>query len=153
MEKYNSEQDTKNHIKRVQELLEESILILKERGKVHDLSKLSDPEKSLFDEMTPKLAGSTYGSQEYKDMLQQLKPALDHHYKMNSHHPEHYSNGINGMNIFDVIEMLIDWKAASERHQNGNIVTSIQHNQNRFQMSEQLTTIFLNTVNFLGWTK
>jgi len=40
--------------------------------------------------MTPKLAGSTYGSEEYKAFLGQMKPALDHHYAVNDHHPEHF---------------------------------------------------------------
>ena len=50
------------------------------------------------------------------------------------------------MNLFDLIEMLVDWKAASERHNNGNIRKSIEINGNRFNMSPQLIRIFENTV-------
>ena len=31
----------------------------------------------------------TYGSDEYKACLTEMKPALDHHYAANRHHPEH----------------------------------------------------------------
>jgi hypothetical protein len=106
---------------------------------------MKTPEKELFDEFTPKLAGSTYGSDEYKEMLKGLKPALDHHYLYNSHHPEHYDNGIDGMNLLDLVEMFYDWKAASERHKNGDILKSIEINKIRFNMSDQLVSILNNT--------
>ena len=49
------------------------------------------------------------------------------------------------MNLIDIVEMLVDWKAASERHDNGNIVKSIIHNVERFHLTEQLGSILLNT--------
>ena len=148
---YNSKADTLLHIKRVSQLLSAASIELLSRGMVHDESKLGENEKPLFDEMTPKLKGLTYGSDEYKDALLRLKPALDNHYKENRHHPEHYENGVNGMNLFDIIEMFFDWKAASERHADGNIFKSIEHNKNRFEMSPQLAQIFKNTCEFLKW--
>lgn len=86
---YNSEADTLKHISRVNQLLGEAATELIRRGSVHDASKLSGDEKAGFDEMTPKLAGATYGSEEYKNFLVDLKVSLDHHYANNSHHPEH----------------------------------------------------------------
>lgn len=50
------------------------------------------------------------------------------------------------MDLFDVIEMFVDWWAASERHEDGDIMKSIDINKERFQMSEQLCNIFKNTV-------
>ena len=108
---------------------------------------------SYFDKLTPLLAGSEFGSSEYRDFLKQLKPALDHHYAKNSHHPEHYWDGINGMDLFDIIEMFADWKAASERHENGDIYKSIEINKRRFEMSAQLKQIFINTASNLGFKK
>lgn len=121
------------------------------RSEVHDASKLSSPEKELFDEYTPKLAGCTYGSDEYKEYLQGLKVALDHHYANNSHHPEHYENGVEGFDLFDLIEMFFDWKAASERHNDGNIFKSIEINKKRFNISYQLSSILKNTAERLGY--
>lgn len=123
------------------------------RANVHDSSKLKSPEKELFDEYTPKLKNCTYGSDEYKDFLKGLKVALDHHYKLNSHHPEHYENGVNGFDLFDLIEMFFDWKAASERHSDGSIYKSIEINKGRFGLSEQLCSIMINTSTRLGYDK
>ena len=118
---------------------------------MHDNSKLSSPEKELFNEFTPKLAGCTYGSDEYKQFMVGLKVALDHHYAHNSHHPEHYENGIHGFDLFDLVEMFFDWTAATERHDNGNIYKSIEINKGRFKMDEQLCNIFENTAVRLGY--
>ena len=82
-------------------------------------------------------------------MLAAMKPALDHHYAANSHHPEHYEKGILGMSLLDLIEMLCDWKAATHRHKDGDIRRSIEINQQRFGYSDSLKQIFLNTVSVL----
>lgn len=162
----------------------------------HDRSKLESPERETFDEFTPKLTATTYGSEEYRSFLAAMKPALDHHYAHNSHHPEHYrwhcgicggsfsdeqapayrwsesethrwcprccpaggsviweaelmdkpDRGIRGMSLFDLIEMLCDWKAATLRHNDGNIRRSIELNQKRFGYSDELKQILLNTL-------
>lgn len=153
MENYDSTKDTLLHIKRVAQLLTEASAELIRRANVHDNSKLNSPEKEFFDEYTPKLAGSTYGSDEYKEFLKELKVGLYHHYANNSHHPEHYPNGINGFDLFDLIEMFFDWKAATERHNDGNIFKSIQINKERFKYSDQIAEIFTNTAERLNYEK
>ena len=150
---YDSTVDTLRHIKRVNQLLTEGSVELIKRANVHDDSKLLSPEKEVFDEFTPLLKNSTYGSDEYKEFMIKMKVALDHHYANNSHHPEHYTPGINGMILFDIIELFYDWKAAGERHDNGNIYVSIQHNKKRFEMSDQLVDIFNNTAKYLGYKR
>lgn len=149
--KYDSTADTLLHIKRVSQLLNEAAIILIQRGNVHDSSKLQEPEKSEFDRLTPLLKTLTYGSDEYKASLAELKVALKHHYENNSHHPEHQEDGINGFDLFDLVEMFFDWKAAGERNKDGNIYKSIEYNKDRFEMSEQLCSIFKNTAKNLGW--
>jgi hypothetical protein len=149
--KYDSRSDTLKHINRVSQLLNDAIGEIDQRRLNHDTSKLHSPERELFDEFTPKLAGCTYGSDEYKDFLKGLKIALDHHYENNSHHPEHYTNGINGFDLFDLIEMFFDWKAASERHNDGNIYKSIEINKTRFNISDQIIDIFKNTATNLKY--
>lgn len=150
---YDSTTDTLLHIKRVSQLLTEAAMELLRRANVHDESKLHSPEKEMFDEATNRLKGSTYGSEEYKGFLKQLKPALDHHYSNNSHHPEHYANGVNGFDLFDLLEMFFDWKAATERHDNGNIYKSIEINKDRFKLSAQVVDIFTNTADRLNYKK
>lgn len=142
---YDSKTDTLLHIKRVAQLLTEASAELIRRANVHDNSKLNSPEKEFFDEYTPKLAGSTYGSDEYKEFLKQLKVGLDHHYANNSHHPEHYANGVNGFDLFDLMEMAMDWCAAVERHNDGDIFKSLEINTKRFELSNQIVCVLHNT--------
>ena len=81
-----------------------------------------------------------------------MKPALDHHYKVNPHHPEYYSNGIKGMNLLDLIEMFFDWMATTKRHADGDIRKSIEINKKRFGYDDLLAQIFNNTVDYIdGW--
>lgn len=142
--------DTWWHIHRVRDLLTNCITNLLGRALIHDQSKLKTPEVELFTEFTDRLAKSTYGSPEYDGFRKSMKPALDHHYGNNRHHPEHHKNGIDDMNLLDLLEMFCDWKAASERHDNGNILRSIEINGDRFKMSPQLIKIFENTAKVLG---
>ena len=145
------------------------------RAQDHDKSKLESPEREIFDEYTPKLRDTTYGSDEYKGYLKEMEPALDHHYANNRHHPEHFTyhecNGcfkrfiempnvcnvcgysqfqkridVSQMNLVDIIEMFCDWKAATLRHADGDIRKSIEINQKRFGFSNELASILLNTV-------
>lgn len=140
---------TMRHIERVRNLLNRMIAELLRRGEAHDQSKLQPPEVEVFTEFTPKLATSTFGSPEYEGFKKAMAPALAHHYANNSHHPEHYKNGIDDMNLLDVLEMLVDWKAASERHNDGNIRKSIEKNADLFRISPQLARIMENTVPLL----
>jgi len=147
--------ETLKHIQTVQGLLLKIIRELTLRCELHDLSKLEEPELSTFVEYTPKLKHSTYGSDEYKRFLSEMKPALDHHYAMNRHHPEHFqeeadatfrATPINCMTLLDILEMLCDWKAATLRHNDGDIEKSIDINKKRFNISDQLTAILKNTI-------
>jgi hypothetical protein len=150
---YDSTPDTLAHIHRVSELLNEFANDLRHRAAIHDDSKLQEPEKSVFDAVTPKLKALTYGSDEYKASLTEMGVALQHHYAHNSHHPEHYPNGIADMTLMDIVEMLLDWKAATERHANGEIIRSIEQNEDRFGLDYKLECIFKNTAYALGWAE
>jgi hypothetical protein len=180
-EKYDSTDDTLKHILQVRQLLYIMQNKLEERGFKHDQSKLKQPEKEIFDEMTPKLKALTYGSPEYKASLSELGVALKHHYENNSHHPEHHKSyecnicfhsvvktlpnvcpkcgnpqftegfDVAGMTLLDLVEMFCDWKAATERHADGDFGKSITINSKRFKLSDQLSSIIHNTKLELGW--
>lgn len=60
------------------------------RGETHDRSKFDRAEVDAFTQYTPKLKTTTYGSEEYRSYLREMKPALDHHYAHNRHHPEFF---------------------------------------------------------------
>lgn len=141
-------QDTQAHIEQVRKFMFSFAMDLFRRALIHDESKMKSPELEIFTEYTPKLKGSTYGSEEYKTFLEGMGTALKHHYANNSHHPEHFENGIKGMNLADVVEMLCDWKAATMRHDNGDLEKSIEYNKGRFNYSDDLESIFKNTISF-----
>lgn len=143
--------ETLKHIRRVQQLLGAFASDLIARAADHDASKLDSPEAEVFEEYTAKLRGTTYGSDEYKGFLAAMKPALDHHYAHNSHHPEHFPDGILGMTLLDLVEMLADWKAATERHADGDLAKSIELNQKRFGYSDELKRVLRNTAVATGW--
>lgn len=173
--------DTQEHIYEVRRRIKSIIHELSSRAQYHDQSKLESPEIEIFTEYTPKLKTSTYGSDEYKGFLKGMGVALKHHYEHNSHHPEHYKkyvcNGcfkefkvvqpnwcdvcgysmfqeepdISQMDLLDIVEMFCDWKAATIRHNDGDILKSIEFNKKRFKYSEELEQIFINTAERLDW--
>lgn len=147
---YDSRVDTRKHINEVRKLLQKVIANLRLRAFNHDASKLNEPEKSTFDLYTPKLRNTTYGSEEYKCYLEAMKPALDHHYSHNQHHPEFWANGIRDMSLLDIIEMLCDWKAATLRHADGSLAKSIEINQKRFGYSDEMKNHLILTATELG---
>lgn len=146
---YDSRPDTYEHIGQVRGLMLGAAKNVLDRAHVHDQSKLEDPERAMFDEFTPKLRDTTYGSDEYKGYLEQMGVALRHHYDANSHHPEHYEDGVLDMSLFDVIEMLCDWIAATRRHADGDILRSIDQNQERFGYGDDFKRLLLNTLPLL----
>jgi predicted glycoside hydrolase/deacetylase ChbG (UPF0249 family) len=149
---YDSTKDTEKHIETVRDFLGIAIGLLVGRSLSHDNSKLQEPEKSMYDEFKPKIKAVEqefgYGSPQYEEIVKQMGKALRHHFDTNSHHPEHYPNGINGMSLLDLIEALADWKAASTQY---GTALNLEANRKRFGMSDQLFEIFKNTVKELGW--
>ena len=145
--KYSSVPETIKHILQVGEFINKIAMLLISRIYEHDKSKLEEPELRYFDAHSQRLAGLTYGSDEYKQSLKELEPALKHHYAVNRHHPEHFENGIRGMTLIDIVEMFCDWYASTKRHEDGNIMRSIEMCQKRFDYSDDLKAIFENTYN------
>jgi hypothetical protein len=147
---YDSRPDTQEHIGQVRGLLLGVAGDLTERAHLHDRSKLAPPEVEVFDEFTPKLRDSTYGSDEYKEFLAGMGEGLRHHYAVNDHHPEHFGGGgIAEMNLIQLTEMLCDWIAATRRHADGDIHRSIDQNAGRFAYGEELTRLLHTTVDAL----
>jgi len=142
--------ETMRHILTVRALLMEGIRELVNRADAHDISKFSDPEVSWFTENTDRLKTMQYGSPEYKAVMATGRPAIEHHQKSNRHHPEFYGDdGINGMNLFDLIEMLFDWKASGLRRPGGSLTRSIDINEKRFNIDPALVRILRNTVEMI----
>lgn len=143
---------TRKHMQRVSELMGEAACILIRRAAAHDKTKLTPTELEPLQRMQDLIDAegqAPYGSDEYKRRTALLGPMLAHHYANNSHHPEHYSNGVDGMDLFDLVEMFLDWKAASERGEESSM--NIGAACKRFGISPQLEAIFRNTADRLGY--
>jgi hypothetical protein len=141
--------ETQKHIESVRKYIRFMIDKIDMRGVKHDASKLESPEVEVFAEHTSKLNNITFGSEEYYHNLESMKSALDHHYASNRHHPEHFVNGINDMTLVDILEMFCDWKASTLRHNDGNLLKSIETNAERFKMDDQLKQILINTARMI----
>jgi hypothetical protein len=147
LEELRTNAETQKHVDILHNLLMDFAFEVLKRGASHDNSKFSEFELSGFTQYSPKLNGTTYGSSEYKQFLTELKPTLDHHYASNRHHPEFFENGIRDMTLVDIVEMLFDWWASTQRHTDGDIFRSIELNEKRFNIPPELSDIFRNTIN------
>lgn len=143
METYDSTNDVLEHCKRVKYWMGWVIDVLEYRATHHDESKLVDPEKPIFDEFVPLLKVYQFGSDEYKDALARMGEGLQHHYRENPHHPEHWKRGIDGMALWDLVEMVCDWMAAASVKE-GHV--NLGYLQERFHVSPQLRRIIENTL-------
>lgn len=141
---YDCTNDVLEHQVIVAHFLADFILQLQERLKTHDQSKINDPvEKALFDKWTPELRRLTFGTDEYKMALDSMGEGVKLHYQHNRHHPEHFENGVEGMTLVDVMEMVADWMAAARRN---DTEVDLFHAVKRFGLSQQLVQIIINTI-------
>jgi len=149
---YDSGPDTRKHIGLVRERLAMVRDLLARRGEVHDQSKVvPGPEKEGFDVHRQMLDRLEYGTPEYMAHVESIKPLMEMHYRNNSHHPEHYPNGVNGMSLLDLIEMLCDWDAAAHRKPDGHLSQGFEFNLKRHNIDTQLGDVLRNTARELGW--
>ncbi len=140
------------HIKKVQHYLSHIINEFEGRRDTHDDSKLVSPEVEHFDRVFNVRSLYAYNSPEYKAILASILPALEHHYANNDHHPQFYGErGIHGMGLIQLLEMLVDWKAAGEQD-NGCIYRSIEINsRERFKFGDEYKNLLVNTARWFGW--
>jgi hypothetical protein len=115
------------------------------RAAVHDNSKFSPEEFEAYEEAFPGLQKYAYGTEEFKAELRKIEPAIQHHYRVNDHHPEFHTDGIIGMNLIQVIEMVCDWMAAAKRSQTG-VLKGMEINRKRFGIEPQLINIIAQTI-------
>jgi len=138
--------ETQQHISDVRAIMNFISAALFVRGTDHDRSKLEHPEVFGYSQHSYGLASKAFGSPAYELKPAELQEAIDHHYENNRHHPEHHEDGIRGMNLLDLVEMVVDWKAASLLNGDGDFMKSIEISAERFGLSEDLVAILKNTV-------
>lgn len=109
---------------------------LEERADLHDLSKFKPDEFEGFVQINRVAREHPYGSPEYKASLKDNQ-AVSLHYSRNSHHPEYHPDGVDGMNLLDFIEMVIDWKTASETYGQTSFDDSLAIQVDRFKLAPE----------------
>lgn len=140
---YDCTVDVLEHKRKVTRYLIAFANALAQRATIHDDSKLLPPEKEGFDQWTPELKAQAFGTDFYKQALDAMGEFLQHHYTVNSHHPEHFENGVEGMNLLDVVEMVCDWQAAAEAK---GVDVDLEHAAKRFNLSPQLVSIIKHSI-------
>ena len=150
---------TNRHISLVRDLLYQFAVDVAARGDVHDKSKFDPVEQGPLDELqrlTDAEGPAAYGTPEYERRKTLLAPMIAHHHAVNSHHPEFYrpghpdGTGIAGMDLLDLVEMFLDWRAANVDRDGGapmNLSYSIQ----KHGIPPMLESIFRNTAKRHGW--
>lgn len=135
---------TQEHIYNVQKLLNKFANILKQKGKTHDQSKLEEPEVYGWAAMDLE-PHYEYGSYEYYDKLRRFSEVFKHHYRVNSHHPEHFVNPEHEMTLIDMVEMLCDWFAYKQDIPIREGVKLIREQCDRFGFSDTIRSLLTNT--------
>lgn len=140
-------QNILDHKRLVGEYLRKMVSALFTRAVEHDASKFSSAEFPHYATALPRFERVEYGSEEYIAICRSIKPALRHHVTTNRHHPEYFPNGVNDMTLIDVVEMVCDWIAASQRGGGGPLRLDLQ--RARFGIDDQLFDIICRTVEAL----
>lgn len=139
------------HITEVAENLNTIIAELRARGIAHDRSKLEALEFDAFVSTRPKFKKANYGSPEYQECVDAIKPAIDHHHANNRHHTVFFPNGFADMNLLDIMEMLADWKAASRRSPTLTFEESLPKAYAKYNIPANMQAHIESTLRALGW--
>ena len=140
-------EDLQKHKDLIKNILYNFSFKLKERADNHDNSKYSNEEKDVF-ENVDNIKREDFDS--YEQYFSYTKPliqkALDHHYANNRHHPEHFKNGVEDMNLLDILEMVADWESSASCR---NTILDTDYSFKRFNIEPQLQKIILNTLKIM----
>lgn len=110
---------------------------LERRAILHDESKLRPDELEGFVRINRTAREHPYGSAEYVESMtaeKGLDGCIGLHYSRNSHHPEHHPHE-RDMGWLDVIEMVLDWKAAADAYGHYGLRESLPKHRDRFDFS------------------
>jgi Family of unknown function (DUF5662) len=138
--------DLVDHKDRVSTYMSRATGNLIRRSNSHDNSKFGSEEFEAYNGAFAELQQYTYGTEEYRAALRKIKPAIKHHYSVNDHHPEYHEHGVADMNLIQVLEMVCDWMAASDR---SGSRSGFDINKTRFGIDDQLFEIIMNTVKYI----
>lgn len=119
------------------------------RALTHDSSKfttqqLKDNLITLPDKWKIQAAGHGYHSPQQKEHRQKFAPEIDRHRSAHPHHPEHFGNDVNKMDLIDLLEMLCDWYVSAP-----DIDQSIGENSGDYNIDPHIRQLLENTASRL----
>ena len=143
---YDARLDSLLHIKKVSTNINEIAIQVIKRSIKHDDSKFESPEKEELDKVVP-IIKQGKDAPNYKQAKLGAKNLMKIHFSKNSHHPEFYKNGVDEMNLLDLVEYLSDMKVESKE----NLEEILLKNSKKYNWSDQLLNIMKNTIQILEW--
>lgn len=115
------------------------------RAETHDNSKFSEEEFRGLLSVLDEVRAHPFGTPEYDEMRKKHEKLFYTHYKKNRHHPEFHPNGIEDMDLVDLLELVVDWKAASLRNENPSVENSIKIGAEKYNIPPILMKVLMNT--------
>ena len=144
------EADVAVHRLKVNEFCAAAGMEIISRGAKHDESKLTQQEREFYIEPVWDLNHSPqpFGSPEYKAQTAKMGVGWKNHYTHNDHHLEFFidkgGSPWEHVNMFQLIEMLCDWKAAALRKGNDPL-EAIEQLKKKFRIDPQMEALLRNT--------
>ena len=139
------------HQRRVGNGLEKLSDELRERARMHDLSRFSLDEFENYVDANSIGRNYKIGSPEYvKRMAKHKEPdgCISLHFSRNPHHPEHHKNP-GDMNFLDIIEMVCDWHAAVQTYKTNTLHEGIEHHRKTLNLTQEQWWLVEGIVDFL----
>ena len=124
---------------------------LADRAEKHDDDKFETEVFDSFYNALDKFINTKFGERNWELAMDEIGDSLFKHYSASPHHAQHYENGINGTNLLDLIEMMVDWKSASNSYGDSSFEESLRVQKKRFGIDDQLYGILTNTAIKLGY--
>ncbi len=115
------------------------------RAAIHDNSKFQKDELEGYSECADEFNTHPFDSAAERLLREKLTKVMSLHRTRNRHHPEYFENGIDDMNLIDLIEMISDWKSASERAPGDSVRKGLPIMKDKYNISPQLLKILENT--------
>lgn len=110
----------------------------RKRAREHDRSKLQFEEFEGFAQINKVARNHAYGTPEYDKSMEEAKEpggCIHIHFGRNAHHPE-FHNREASMGLLDIMEMVMDWKAASMTYGTNTLAESLPKQLERFNFSD-----------------
>ena len=108
---------------------------LQRRARVHDRDKLEPQKFHGFAQINQTARTHAYGTPEYRESLRHAGPVIASHYAVARHHPEYHA-AESDMGWVDIIEMVINWKAAADIYGKMTLRDGLPKHRERFAFTD-----------------